>query len=100
MGRLIEADKLKEVFRRNVVGGNAYFDLIDNAPTVEAIPKADYEARLKADLRAILIELQLEIEENVLADEPSTLLPFLQARETYVAIIQQKINSLKESENE
>ena len=39
MGRLIEADRLKEVFSRNVVGGNAYFDLIDNAPTVEAIPK-------------------------------------------------------------
>jgi hypothetical protein len=39
MGRMIDADRLKEVFSRNVVGGNAYFDLIDNAPTVEAIPK-------------------------------------------------------------
>ena len=29
----------------------------------EAIPKADYENRLKADLEAILVELQLEIEE-------------------------------------
>lgn len=34
--RLIDADRLKEVFSRNVVGGNAYFDLIDNAPTVNA----------------------------------------------------------------
>lgn len=39
MERLINADRLKEVFSRNVAGGNAYFDLIDNAPTVEAIPK-------------------------------------------------------------
>ena len=38
MGRLIDANRLKEVFSRNVAGGNAYFDLIDNAPTVEAIP--------------------------------------------------------------
>ena len=41
MGRLIEADRLKEVFSRNVVGGNAYFDLIDIQPTVEAIPKEE-----------------------------------------------------------
>ena len=33
-GRLIDADRLKEVFSRNVVGGNAYFDLIDTAPTI------------------------------------------------------------------
>lgn len=33
------------------------------APTVEAIPKADYENRLKSDLEAILTEIQLEIEE-------------------------------------
>ena len=39
MGRIIDADRLKRVFSRNVAGGNAYFDLIDNAPTVEAIPK-------------------------------------------------------------
>ena len=38
MGRLVDADRLKEVFSRNIVGGNAYFDLIDSAPTVEAIP--------------------------------------------------------------
>lgn len=31
---------------------------------VEAIPKADYEARLKADLVAILTEIQTEIEET------------------------------------
>ena len=61
--RTIDADRLKVVFRRNVTGGNAYFDLIDSAPTVEAIPKDQYEARLKADLMAILVELQTEFEE-------------------------------------
>ncbi len=39
MGRLIDADRLKEVFIRNVAGGNAYFDLIDNVSTVEAYSK-------------------------------------------------------------
>ena len=65
--------------------------------TNRAIPKADYETRLKADLVAMLEELKSEFEENVLADDPNTLLPFLQARETCIAIIQQKINSLKEN---
>ena len=64
MGRLIDADRLKEVFSRNVAGGNAYFDLIDNVPTVEAIPKADYEARLKADMMAMLEEISLEFDEQ------------------------------------
>ena len=43
MSRLIDADRLKEVFDRNVVGGRAYFDMIDNAPTVETIPKSDIQ---------------------------------------------------------
>lgn len=33
-GRLIEAERLKEVFHRNVVGGDAFDQLIDIAPTV------------------------------------------------------------------
>lgn len=99
MGRLIDADRLKEVFSRNVVGGNAYFDLIDNAPTVEAIPKADYEKRLKADMVAMLTEIQLEIDELEV--------PLLYLAEDYEGgvldckkIIQQKINALKVSDKE
>ena len=34
--RLIDADRLKEVFHRNT--GNAFDDLIDAAPTIEAVP--------------------------------------------------------------
>ena len=37
---------------------------IVNAPTVEAIPKADYEARLKADMVAMLENLDLQIDES------------------------------------
>lgn len=47
------------------------------------------------EVLAILKDIQQEIEENVLADDPDTTLTFLQARETCVAVIQQKINELK-----
>ncbi len=71
------------------------------APTVEAIPKADYEARLKADMMAMLAEIQLEIEESVDGGEGSP--QFEQgvdiARCQVVRIIQQKINKLKEENN-
>jgi len=33
-GRLIEADRLKEVFHRNVASGEAFDQLIDIAPTI------------------------------------------------------------------
>ena len=59
------------------------------------ISKDQYKVRLKADMVAMLTEIQTEIEENVLADDPSTLLSFLKARETCVAVIQQKIHALK-----
>lgn len=52
----------------------------------------------KADVIDILVDLQSEIEETVLADDPNTLLTFLQARESCVAVIQQKIYKLKEEE--
>ena len=38
-------------------------NILDNVPTVDAIPKADYENRLKADMMAMLTDIQLEIEE-------------------------------------
>ena len=56
-----------------------------------SIPKDQYEQRLKADLEAILVELQLEIEEKAteLCDDGWWL--------TYNYLIQQKINALKEN---
>ena len=38
-------------------------NILDDVPTVEAILKTDYEQRLKADMVAMLTEIQLEIEE-------------------------------------
>jgi hypothetical protein len=101
MGRLIDADVLSEEI--DSWGMNDYepldfIDAIDDAPTVEAIPKADYEARLKADINAILVELQLEIEEKF-NDRPFSY-NHHQRTEFYRDIdevIQEKINSLKEA---
>lgn len=38
MDRLIDADRLKEVFSRNVANGDAFNQLIDMQPTVDAVP--------------------------------------------------------------
>lgn len=59
-----------------------------------AIPKADYEARLKADMVAMLEELQLEIEETVKEEE---LIDKKWANGLHYSekIIQHKINALK-----
>lgn len=74
-------------------------EVVIEQPTVEAIPKADYEKRLKADIVAMLTELQMDIEECVDGGEGSLL--FEQgvdiARCQVVDMIQQKINALKEN---
>ena len=64
--------------------------------------KADYENRLKADLVAILTELQLEIEEEAfdmvdLAYIPNTDSANVILMDDLNKIIQQKINLLKEA---
>jgi len=60
---------------------------------VEAIPKADYEKRLKADMVAMLKEIQLEIEE--LEPLASDSIGFDMCVSMNSDIIQQKINALK-----
>ena len=69
-------------------------NILDNVPTVEAIPKADYENRLKADMVAMFTELYMEIEE---LDNP---LDYdFEGYDTCVVdcekLIQQKIDKLK-----
>lgn len=71
---------------------------IDNTeqyPVVEAIPKAEYENRLKADLVAILTEIQTEIEKlntpPAYQDEDYFLIGTNRCSE----LIQQKIDKLK-----
>ena len=97
MGRLIDADKI--IFHEiDEIGGEyePYLGCsksqIDSLPPVEAIPKADYEARLKADMAAMLTEIQMEI--NVSA--------YNYDNGVYACykIIQQKINELRGDENE
>ena len=60
---------------------------------VEAIPKDQYENRLKSDMVAMLTELQQEIDEKAteLCDDGWWL--------TYNNLIQQKIDKLKGNEN-
>lgn len=58
---------------------------IKSEPAVEAIPKDQYEARLKADMVSMLTEIQLEIEEMPMYNDPNDVSDF----------IQQKINALK-----
>ena len=100
MERLIDADRLKEVFSRNVAGGNVYFDLIDAQPTVEAIPKADYESRLKADKVAMLTELKNKlIDKSWNIDMYDDDLDFECCYLTDIdEVIQQKINVIKGGE--
>lgn len=76
-----------------------------DCPLVEAIPKDEYKNRLKADMVAMLTELQLEIEEEK-QDTKHLHYDDLERAENYnvgidncIDTIQQKINSLK-SESE
>ena len=131
MGRLIDEDNLIDsipdlsVFEEEDFCTSDMIHLIEDAPTVEAIPKSEvrkllrdnakkvsdsmldivkenyipksqYETRLKADIEAILVELQLEIEEKF-NDRPFSY-NHHQRTEFYRdidEIIQQKINVLE-----
>ena len=92
MGKLIDADVLREEvysWGMNDYEPSDFTDAIDDALPVEAIPKDQYEARLRADMVAMLTELQQEIDEKAteLCDDGWWL--------TYNDIIQQKIDALK-----
>jgi hypothetical protein len=74
MGRLIDADILIAELKESDLHhcNNPREDsllqrdrvIVRAQPTVEAIPKAEYEARLKADMVAILDRIRAEIEEH------------------------------------
>ena len=118
MGKQIDADKLIEHFINKTPNGwlvpicenesrwtleGIISEIEYFAPTVEAIPKADYEARLKADLKAILVELQLQMEkyEPKWAENEDQVIASNRTWDDFDDIIQQKINALKaESEVE
>lgn len=108
MGRLIDEKDLIGLYDEDVKlwWGNVLEDIQD-LPTVEAIPKAEYENRLKADMVAILTEIQLEIEEektnteHLHYNELENAENYNNGVDTCSETIQQKINALKaESEGE
>ena len=71
-------------------------NILDDVPTVEAIPKADYEARLKAKMVAILKELQLEIEKLDLKDSiPDYTSGAEDTRDYITNMIEETIDKLK-----
>lgn len=105
MGRLIDIDVLFDYFGNDAINETTRSNIeyfVSEKGTVEAIPKAEYETRLKTDMAAILEEIQLEIEENsysenVYGDEYS--INKVISTDDIYQIIQQKINTLK-SESE
>lgn len=69
---------------------------IVNTPTVEAIPKADYEARLKADMVAMLTELRTEIDKQCkIPNDCASAYDWNNGVYACYKVIQQKINALK-----
>ena len=74
-------------------------------PTVEAIPKDQYEAILKADMVAMLTEIKMEIEEldsraGYDGNGMSTFSTDYIRKKKVNELIQQKINALKEETND
>ena len=108
MGKQIDADKLIEHFINKTPNGwlvpicenesrwtleGIISEIEYFVPTVEAIPKADYETRLKADLKAMLTDIYMEIEE---LDTPSDSDSYDVGIVDCEGLIQEKINALKE----
>ena len=97
MGRLFDEEELqKYIMHDGCDKGCGYIDERDlkYIQTTEAIPKDQYEARLKADMLAMLTELQLEIEESENCGKA-----FHLGLQMASKIIQQKIDKLKEKDN-
>lgn len=103
MGRLIDASELHNTVMLNKSEWGIFATPIDQlveglvsqVSTAEAIPKADYENRLKADMVAMLEDLRLDFQE-------AELVGVFDNKELIFAdevddLVQQKINSLKEA---
>ena len=93
MGRLIDIDVLFDYFGNDAIDKTTRSNIeyfVSEKGTVKAIPKADYEARLKADMVAMLTDIQLDIEESENCGKA-----FHLGLQMASNIIQQKINELK-----
>jgi hypothetical protein len=77
------------------------FKRSNDCPLVEAIPKADYEARLKADVVAMLEEISRKFDEQYYINRHQLHDDSLnRGLEQGQDIIQEKINELKENKDE
>lgn len=103
MGRLIDIDVLFDYFGNDAIDKTTRSNIeyfVSEKGTVEAIPKDQYEARLKADMVAMLTEIQLEIEE-IEIDCPLGFEPVSKSSAFYEGVsasskvIQQKIDKLR-----
>ena len=72
-----------------------YQEVIDKVSAYIEQMQSDYENRLKADMVAMLTEIQLEVHE-LWDNDPS----YIEGVHDSEMVIQQKINSLKENKNE
>ncbi|MBR4377304.1 MAG: hypothetical protein IKP50_00240 [Bacilli bacterium] len=78
----------------------AFADTMASIEQFEAIPKDQYEARLKADMVAMLTEIQLEIEDTgAYEQEVNGKTEYLKGINYAYSVIQQKINELKENKD-
>ena len=84
---LIDREKL---LKQPIDTANYPSNFVKHAPTVEAIPKDQYENRLKADMVAMLTEIQVEIEESENCGKA-----FHLGLQMASNIIQQKIDALR-----
>ncbi len=107
MGKLIDVDDLlittivTDDYSGNEVLEVATKEDIDSATPVDAIPKDQYEQRLKADMLDMLTEIQSEIDNLYF---PQTYPEYMEGRndclEEIKELIQQKIDKLKGVEKE
>ena len=99
--RIIDADEIPYLYPMDEEGnegdGMTLQSTIDEVPTIEAIPKADYENRLKADMVAMLEKILSECDK--LKHEPCCCLHYKRGIRFSEAIIQEHINALKENED-
>ena len=94
MGRLFDEEELeKYIMHDGCEKGCGYIDERDlkYIQPVEAIPKDQYEARLNADMLAMLDELDLEVDELVSHFADGRIVYRYQLHN----LIQEKINALK-----
>lgn len=114
MGRLIDCNDVYNAIQittdnfgvaKKVVEDNM-LTMLSKIETAEAIPKAEYEARLKADMVAMLTDIQLEIEEKKFLESNCTFMDKTEEKNYAVytddisKVIQQKIDSLKAESEE